>query len=1065
MWFGVWLTSWVLLITLAQPVNLALATESAANLSTLESVSVIDTIAEPVDCLTGASRPNISLPLGTQDSPFKITSFEDLQCMEQLVNNNVEQSAGNLYRTGHYWQFSSFDAHGETLNPIGHFVDGSPSGFRPFSGTITGAGTSATISNLKIQGTTRVGLFGVTDSLFLLTGVHFENLLVTLSPSNNPRDFGSIIGQNRGSATISNCSISGTVSAQSWYVGGLVGYSFTPYDNDENTPDATLTLDQVSFIGPVIALPESESEVAFSAGIGGLLGAANSSDVLINNAFFEGNVGGAYYVGGLAGSMSANNLEINNVGTRAIISSAQGYAGGLIGNAFSTDVFINNAFFEGELSGNDSVGGLLGSVTFGSNFEISNVATRAIISNVAGRAGGLIGTYQHDSGSVNYKVNNAVVLGSISTVIDNNSSTQRIGGLVGSISIGQVHTITISSVILAVELFGAGNSGTLNSAAGLFNGSVHDLVFTSVLNLSKVASSLSGGYDRATALVLFTSGSPNTLTSSHVYQWQGLSASASTYHPFPSGIVKETSKLWRFNGEAVNCSNFSDLNFWTSSDSMNLKTTSGWDFSKITSGYLPTLNGHFPDQEFTCMNDIAIADNINIVKLSFGFGLRPLPVFNDITSSFVHYFSPNAPTTSGTRQIAYRFETSGTSYYDIFYDGMLVNCGFISVDDWVVPATDLLHDGTISLRTAESTCTVPNFQFELAEEEANFLMLLQWKAEYTQSVDVIFNNFGNLAGGIPPGINATDLGYLGTANAQTVVLGPATVGTYTMSASGSILGQSETKSRPVAQTVTWANYLPEVIPIGTINFPDVFISDVPGTIAYKTIIYKANDNLTVSEVRSVNESRYAAIRWLASVIVTAGSQSNSAGVTTYRAQDPVNRGSMAQFLQKLAGFTDSHIKQKYQGQESQFTDLAPLDQTNTARYYSILWLADTKITVGCNEDGTQFCPGNVVSRGTMAEFMRKFAGVAVTEAETSPFPDVNLTPTNVEYDRSGKTEIVQEVSGLRMGAINWLATTGITQGSDSSNGITTYRPQDAVNRGAMAEFMYKLALLVGSTPV
>jgi hypothetical protein len=101
----------------------------------------------------------------------------------------------------------------------------------------------------------------------------------------------------------------------------------------------------------------------------------------------------------------------------------------------------------------------------------------------------------------------------------------------------------------------------------------------------------------------------------------------------------------------------------------------------------------------------------------------------------------------------------------------------------------------------------------------------------------------------------------------------------------------------------------------------------------------------------------------------------------------------------------------------------------------------------------------------MAEFMRKFAGVAATEAKTSTFPDVNLTDKYLKYNGSSKTIKVGKVSAARIGAINWLASTKITLGSGSTgkNNTTTFKPQDPVNRGAMAEFMLKLARLVGST--
>jgi hypothetical protein len=99
----------------------------------------------------------------------------------------------------------------------------------------------------------------------------------------------------------------------------------------------------------------------------------------------------------------------------------------------------------------------------------------------------------------------------------------------------------------------------------------------------------------------------------------------------------------------------------------------------------------------------------------------------------------------------------------------------------------------------------------------------------------------------------------------------------------------------------------------------------------------------------------------------------------------------------------------------------------------------------------------------MAEFMRKFVGVAATPASSSPFPDVNLTAKNIKYDGTSRAVRVSAVSAARMGAINWMQTTGITAGSGSSGGRTTYRAQDSVNRGAMAQFMHKLAVQLGST--
>jgi hypothetical protein len=269
------------------------------------------------------------------------------------------------------------------------------------------------------------------------------------------------------------------------------------------------------------------------------------------------------------------------------------------------------------------------------------------------------------------------------------------------------------------------------------------------------------------------------------------------------------------------------------------------------------------------------------------------------------------------------------------------------------------------------------------------------------------------------------------------------------------LAASTMNAVPAASSFTYVQLLPEVTPINSISFPDVNQSA-------KTVTYKGSSKGT--KVAAVNAARMDSIKWLASRGVTAGSGSeNRTNKTTFRPQDTVNRGAMAQFLQKLAGFSDAQIAAIYKGKSTKFTDISSFLKSNPARYYAILWLADTGITAGCNTAGTKFCPANTVNRGAMAEFMRKFVGITATPATSSPFPDVNLTAKTLKYDGSSKAVKVAAVNAARMGAINWMSSTGITAGSGSSGGRTTYRPQDPVNRGAMAQFMHKLSYKLGST--
>lgn len=196
---------------------------------------------------------------------------------------------------------------------------------------------------------------------------------------------------------------------------------------------------------------------------------------------------------------------------------------------------------------------------------------------------------------------------------------------------------------------------------------------------------------------------------------------------------------------------------------------------------------------------------------------------------------------------------------------------------------------------------------------------------------------------------------------------------------------------------------------------------------------------------------------------------------------------MAQFLQKLAGWTDSQTASRYQNASTIFTDIryllpkgfsaeSPLEKATAAeagcvnekstnaekkpnlpRYYAILWLAGTGVTFGCHDSGTKFCPEQSVNRGAMAEFMQRFSGVTNVPSSTSLFPDVSTTKLQIKYGSASKATQVAGLSKARIGAINWLDSTKITLGSGTAAGKTTYKPHEAVNRGAMAEFMHKLA--------
>jgi hypothetical protein len=159
------------------------------------------------------------------------------------------------------------------------------------------------------------------------------------------------------------------------------------------------------------------------------------------------------------------------------------------------------------------------------------------------------------------------------------------------------------------------------------------------------------------------------------------------------------------------------------------------------------------------------------------------------------------------------------------------------------------------------------------------------------------------------------------------------------------------------------------------------------------------------------------IEWLAASGVTSGYPD-----FTFRPLGTVNRDAMAAFLYRFAGepaFTPPPV--------SPFTDVTP----TTPFYKEITWLSSTNITGGFG-DGT-FRPGRAVNRDAMAAFLYRFAGEpAFTPPAVSDLSDVTRT-----------TPFSKEIS--------WLASTGVTSGF----GDGTFRPRQAVNRDAMAAFLFR----------
>ena len=180
---------------------------------------------------------------------------------------------------------------------------------------------------------------------------------------------------------------------------------------------------------------------------------------------------------------------------------------------------------------------------------------------------------------------------------------------------------------------------------------------------------------------------------------------------------------------------------------------------------------------------------------------------------------------------------------------------------------------------------------------------------------------------------------------------------------------------------------------------------------------------------STGNQFYKEISWLASNGISTGWVAPD-GTSTFGPLLPVNRDAMAAFMYRLSGkpaFNPPAV--------SPFKDVA----TDNQFYKEITWLASTNITTGWIEaDGTRtYAPLQSVNRDAMAAFMYRLAGKpAFSPPAVSPFTDV---ATDNQFYKE----------------ITWLASTNITTGWTAGDGSKTFAPVSAVNRDAMAAFMYR----------
>jgi len=198
---------------------------------------------------------------------------------------------------------------------------------------------------------------------------------------------------------------------------------------------------------------------------------------------------------------------------------------------------------------------------------------------------------------------------------------------------------------------------------------------------------------------------------------------------------------------------------------------------------------------------------------------------------------------------------------------------------------------------------------------------------------------------------------------------------------------------------------------------EVSVSDAAGNSTYisRTLVL---DNATFDDVPRWDSS-WPYVEAIYREGITTGCSANP---PLYCPNNPVTRGQMAVFLCRAAGIAP------YDTPAATFGDVPK----GSALYGYVEALVQAGVTSGCSANPPLFCPNASVTRGQMAVFLCRAAGIAPYNKATPTFGDVPKTNSQYAY-------------------IEALVQAGVTSGCSANPPL--FCPNASVTRGQMAVFL------------
>jgi hypothetical protein len=392
---------------------------------------------------------------GTAAAPYEVSDLDLLLKMGRVVNSS-DITIRNKYRAVSYRLTADIDLDGVPWSPLGGIANATA-----FTGIFDGGGK--TISNLRLSGTTYLGFFGY------VSGATITNLMIEDFSIGGTDTIGAVAAYSS-AATITDCAVSGTITANGSAIGGITSYLNGTISGCTAEIDILDSSRSGNYVGGIVgnfALGTIEDCSVCNYSVGG---------AIVNNN--SGSSNG--YAGGIAGGISsgANVATIRSCQVTANIVGLN--AGGMVGYGTSSGtnaeprIVISGCYFDGMLAPATTttaanLGGIAGTML--NNFTITDCRSDGTIT-MAAVAGGILGRYSGTTASdvtiancyTTMRIGNGTTAGGI---VGNNGVTNNNGKLVITDSFALNEQVGGEGAAEEIHAFGEDNTKFDYTLAGV----------------------------------------------------------------------------------------------------------------------------------------------------------------------------------------------------------------------------------------------------------------------------------------------------------------------------------------------------------------------------------------------------------------------------------------------------------------------------------------------------------------------------------------------------------------------------------------------------------------------